>query len=160
MHSLIRKFDFVLGSGNAARAYVTVNNGELHELPLRWFSRRTGWALSPGYERNNVRFDRTLTSRCMSCHNAYPEQIPFVSGKFINVPEGISCERCHRAGALHVEERLAEFTPRDSIDLTIINQTHLSISRQIDVCQQSHTTGAATVLKEGRGDFDFRPGQT
>ncbi len=159
-HRLARRMDFVMGSGNAARTYFTESNGRLYELPLTWYTQIGRWDFSPGYSRQNGRFDRLIPERCMACHNSYPERVPFVEGKYADVPHGIGCERCHGPGALHIDERLANPEASGEVDATIVNPIHLDLDRQLDVCQQCHLNGAVTVFREGRQPFDFRPSES
>ena len=157
-HQLIRRMDYVVGSGNAARTYLTESNGRLYEMPLTWYNQVGKWDFSPGYEVFNKRFDRLAPDRCMSCHNSYPESTPWVDGKYTNVPEGISCERCHGPGSEHVDFRLAG-GGSNGPDRTIVNPAHLSPDLQMDVCQQCHLQTTVSVLRDGRGPFDFRPSE-
>ncbi len=156
-HRLVRRMDYVVGSGNAARTYLAESNGRLYELPLTWYTQAARWDFSPGYETQNKRFDRLIPDRCMACHNSYPETVSFVEGKYEEVPHGIGCERCHGPGALHVDERLASPEASDTVDYTIVNPIHLDLDRQLDVCQQCHLHGAVSVLRQGRAPFDYRP---
>ena len=158
-HSLVRKVDYVVGSGNVARTYLSESEGRLYEMPLTWYSQKAIWDLSPGYQISNKRFDRLVPDRCMSCHNSYPTSVPDVEGKYIEMPEGIGCERCHGPGSLHLAERLVSPDPSGDVDLTIVNPAHLSEDLQMDVCQQCHLNTTVSLLREGRGPFDFRPSQ-
>ena len=72
-HRLVRSMDYVVGSGSAARTYLSEENGRLYELPLTWYTQPVApgqgttvgpadaggghWALSPGYAESNGRFD-------------------------------------------------------------------------------------------------------
>lgn len=158
-HQLAREMQFVVGSGNAARTYLTENNGRLYELPLTWYTQKETWDFSPGYDAFNSRFSRLVPDRCMACHNNVPGSVPFAQGKYETVPHGIGCERCHGPGERHVEARLANPEPADSIDRTIVNPKHLPLDRRLDVCQQCHLNGAVSLLREGRDPFGFRPSQ-
>ena len=157
-HRLIRRMDFVVGSGTAARTYMTEVDGRLYQMPLTWYTQNERWDFSPGYEVGNKRFDRAIPDRCMACHNAYPQSVPFVEGKYTEVPNGIGCERCHGPGSLHADERLIDEQAPDSIDYTIVNPVDLDLERQLDVCQQCHLQTTVSLLRDGRGPFDFRPG--
>jgi Flp pilus assembly protein TadD len=158
-HSLVRTMDYVVGSGNAARTYLTAINGRLFELPLTWYTTGTGgrWDFSPGYRESNGRFDRSIPDRCMACHNGYSEPVPFVEGAFASLASGIGCERCHGPGDLHVDARLASEEAPDSVDYTIVNPRWLSFERRMDVCQQCHLSGAVSVQREGEEAFGYRP---
>ena len=159
IHRLRREMEFVMGSGSAARTYLTEENGRYYELPLTWYTQTDRWAFSPGYQHVNTRFDRLIPDRCMTCHNSYPEPVPFVEGKYKEVPDGIGCERCHGPGSIHVNARLASPEPAADVDTTIVNPAHLSLDRRLDVCQQCHLHTTVSVLREGRSAFDFRPAQ-
>lgn len=156
-HRLLRRMDFVVGSGTAARTYVTESNGRLFQMPLTWYTQTEKWGFSPGFEEGRQRFDRAIVDRCMACHNSYPESVPFAEAKYVSVPEGISCERCHGPGSLHAEERLIESQAPDSIDYTIVNPANLDLDRQLDVCQQCHLQTTVSMLREGVRAFDYRP---
>ena len=157
-HRLVREMKYVVGSGSAARTYLSESNGRLYQLPLTWYTQASKWDLSPGYAADNARFSRTVPDRCLACHDAYPRAAAFTNGKFDHVPEGIGCERCHGPGALHAEARLAE-AEVDGPDYTIVNPRHLSLERRLDVCQQCHLQGTVMLLREGESAFGFRPGQ-
>ena len=159
IHHLVREASVVVGSGTAARTYLTEHNHYYYEMPLTFYTQKRRWDFSPGYAEVNGRFNRLIPQRCIACHNGYPEAVPFVEGKYLTMPGGIGCERCHGPGALHVEERLAEPEPPDSIDWTILNPAHLPLDRRLDVCQQCHLHGTVSILREGREAFDFRPGE-
>ena len=85
-HRLKRSMDYVVGSGSAARTYLTEEGGRFYELPLTWYTQAnsgTGrWDFSPGYAEANGRFDRTIPPRCMACHNGTSEPVPFADGMF------------------------------------------------------------------------------
>lgn len=158
LHELRRRIDYVMGSGNVARTYFTEENGRLFQLPLTWY-REGGWDFSPGYELNNARFGRLMPDRCLACHGSYPEPIPFLEGKYADLPPGIGCERCHGPGALHVRER-SEGPPADgTYDNTIVSPRHLPFERRLDVCEQCHVHTAVNVLREGRNAFSYVPSQ-
>lgn len=174
-HELVRTMDYVVGSGSAARTYLTEANGRLYELPLTWYTQaRTDpeqgttvgaadegghWGFSPGYAEANGRFSRTIPERCMACHNGTSEAVPFVEGKYAGLADGIGCEQCHGPGELHVQARLENPEPTDSVDVTIVNPAHLSLDLQLDVCQQCHLNGAVSVLREGETATSYRPGR-
>ena len=157
-HSQIREMQYVMGSGISARSYFLLNNGWFYELPISWYTQKDKWDFSPGYRVANKRFDRKIVARCVNCHNAYPTEVPFTEGKYEDLPLGISCERCHGPGELHIEERLA-LPEADSIDYSIINPAHLTLERRLDVCQQCHLNSTVSNLREGRTPYDFRPSQ-
>ncbi|MGH2574951.1 MAG: tetratricopeptide repeat protein, partial [Ignavibacteria bacterium] len=164
-HELARKVDYIIGSGNNTRSYITAENGFLYEMPVTWYTEKKKWDLSPGYHKINMRFSRAISQECLNCHNSYAEHIEYTDNLFkSNIPLGIGCERCHGPGELHVKfqtERAMEKKDKSiskEIDRTIMNQKHLEPNLQMDVCFQCHLQGNIHVFKEGRKQTDFRPG--
>lgn len=155
--------DYVLGSGHKGRSYVMDSGGHLWLMPVAWYSRPRTWSLSPGFEHFNRRFSRPIVTRCWACHNGYARHVPYSDSKYEPpLPEGITCERCHGPGALHVAERQNDPPNRTPTgkDLTIVNPAHLSPELQQDVCLQCHlATEVAVVMRGGASAFDFQPGQ-
>lgn len=159
IHSLVREMIYIVGSGNAARTYMTVVNELFYQMPLTFYTQKKKWAMSPGYDASNARFDREIPDRCMACHNSYPEAVPKLPGAYKSMPEGIGCERCHGPGDLHVKER-TETEEVEGIDYTIVNSKHLNLDKRLDVCQQCHLHGAVSFLQEGETANGFRPSLT
>ena len=174
-HRLVRPMDYVVGSGSAARTYLSEENGRLYELPLTWYTQPVApgqgttvgpadnvaghWALSPGYAESNGRFDRRIPERCMACHNGTSPAVPFADGKYAALADGIGCEQCHGPGSVHTEARTANPEAPDSMDATIVNPKWLSTDLQLDVCQQCHLNGEVSVLREGETATSYRPGR-
>ena len=158
-HRLSRRMDWVVGSGTSARTYLSEKDGWFYELPITWYTQKGRWDFSPGYRGANKRFDRKIVDRCVSCHNSYPESVDQTNGKYVDMPAGIGCERCHGPGSIHVAERLASPLSAGEIDLSIVNPAHLRLDARLDVCQQCHLNTSVSLLREGRTPFDFRPSQ-
>ena len=160
-HELRRKVDYVVGSGNNNRTYLTSEHGYINEMPVTWYSEKAIWDLSPGYNRSNVRFNRPVVAECMHCHNSYNAFEEFSVNRYTGtIAEGISCERCHGPGQLHVDKHMSttDEVNSASIDQTIVNPAHLSPDLQMDVCRQCHLQGEISVFKTGKSSSDFRPG--
>ena len=150
---------WVVGSGNATRSYLMEVNGIVTEMPLTWYVERKKWDLSPSYEQTNQRFSRPIVEECMTCHNGLPEHTSFTQAHYTEVPEGITCERCHGPGSAHVDARLSDMEPGDGeVDATIVNSAHLSRDLQLSVCQQCHLTGIP-VFASGEDATTYRPGE-
>lgn len=154
------KVDYIIGSGQHTNSHLMNINGYVYQLPLTWYAQKKQWGLPPGFEDgHNVRFSREIGLECMSCHNAMPTFDEQSQNKFINIPDGIDCERCHGAGELHVREKVAGnfVDTATQIDYTIVNPRKLSWEKQTDICQRCHLQGNA-VLKDGKTFRDFKPG--
>ncbi len=159
MHEQVHPAAWVVGSGNATRSYLMNVNGHITQMPLTWYVERARWDLSPGYEQKNLRFGRAISLECMTCHNGLPAHSPFTQSHYTEVPEGITCERCHGPGSAHVDARLADLGPSEGEpDPTIVNTAHLDRAVQLAVCQQCHLTGFS-VFKPGHDATTYRPGQ-
>ena len=175
LNRLVRSMDYVVGSGSAARTYLTDEGGVLRQLPLTWYTQSksdpeqgttvgdagtegTGhWAFSPGYDVSNGRFDRAVPPSCMSCHNGTSPAVPFVEGAYEDLAMGIGCEQCHGPGDLHVEARTIDPEAPDSVDYTIVNPKHLELDLRLDVCQQCHLNGTVSVVRDGETADSYRP---
>jgi hypothetical protein len=156
----VERVDYIIGSGQHTNSHLTNINGYLFQMPMTWYAQKGKWDLPPGFENGrNVRFSRGIEVECMSCHNAMPTVEEGSVNKFVSIPDGIDCERCHGPGALHVQEKLKGIIvdTATQIDYTIVNPKKLPWELQIDVCQRCHLQGNA-VLKEGKKFTDFRPG--
>jgi Flp pilus assembly protein TadD len=154
------KVDYIIGSGQHTNSHLMNVNGYIYQLPLTWYAQLQKWDLPPGFENgNNSRFSRTIEFECMSCHNAFPSVTDFTANKFVNIPNGIDCERCHGPGEVHLKEKIAGHLvdTANEVDYTIVNPKKLSWERQIDVCQRCHLQGNS-ILKEGKTFKDFKPG--
>jgi len=164
--------DFVMGSGNHARAYLhRTARGTLEELPLGWYAEKGGyWAMNPGYDRpDQPGSRREITYDCMFCHNGYPQippandvlgAAPVFSG---TLPEGIDCQRCHGPGSRHVQAAQTGAKPAD-LRAAIVNPARLSPDRQMDVCLQCHLETTSfqfphSIVRYTRGAFSYRPGE-
>ncbi|MBP6532004.1 MAG: tetratricopeptide repeat protein [Bacteroidia bacterium] len=154
------KITYIVGSGQHTNSHMINVNGYIHQAPATFYTQSGKWDLPPGYENGfNNRFSRLIELECMSCHNAYPEMVLGSANKYLNVPSGIDCERCHGPGKVHQDEMLAGRTidVKNEIDYSIVNPAKLEINRQMDVCQRCHVQGNAVLMK-GKSFFDFKPG--
>ncbi len=154
------KISYIVGSGQHTNSHMINVNGYIHQAPATFYTQSGKWDLPPGYENGfNNRFSRLIELECMSCHNAYPEMVLGSANKYVNVPSGIDCERCHGPGNVHQIEMLAGRTidVKNEIDFSIVNPAKLDINRQMDVCQRCHVQGNAVLMK-GKSFFDFKPG--
>ncbi|MCC6582024.1 MAG: pilus assembly protein TadD, partial [Phycisphaeraceae bacterium] len=160
VHKRVETVDYIIGSGQHTNSHIFNTNGYLHQMPMTFYTQDGKWDLPPGFENGfNTRFSRKIGLECMSCHNSLPGFVPGSENKFTEVPNGISCERCHGPGEIHVKEKTAGILIDTSkyIDYSIVNPAKLSVDLQFDVCQRCHLQGNS-VLKEGKSFLDFRPG--
>jgi len=160
VHNRVERISYVVGSGQHTNSHLISIGGYLYQMPVTYYTQKGYWDLPPGFERgNNARFGRAILSECISCHNAYPEQIQGSEHKYARIPSGIDCERCHGPGRLHVEGiRSGSLVDTSSgPDYRIVNPRRLPVSLQMSICQRCHLQGNA-VLKPGKDFSSFRPG--
>lgn len=160
IHQRIEKVDYIIGSGHHTNSHLINTNGYIHQAPITYYTQEKKWDLAPGFEDGaNNRFSRMIAQECLTCHNHLPKPFPGASNKFLDMPLGIECERCHGPGEIHVREKLAGKIVDTSqyTDYTIVNPANLSVERQMDLCQRCHLQGVA-VLNAGKSFYDFRPG--
>jgi tetratricopeptide (TPR) repeat protein len=160
VYKRLETVNFIIGSGQHTNSHMQSVNGYFNQMPMTFYTQQGKWDLPPGFENgHNTRFSRKIGLECMSCHNSYPEFVEGSENKYKSVPEGITCERCHGPGSIHVEERQtgSKVDTSKYIDYTIVNPAKLSIDAQFDICQRCHLQGNA-IVKEGRSFYDFKPG--
>jgi len=145
INTMEKPIAFAIGSGNHAITYVSrTAQGRLLELPVSWYARLDGYAMSPGYDRSDhFDFRREISASCLFCHSAGPE------------PAAIDCRRCHGP----VEAHLAR--PQTG---TILNPARITPQRQLEICLQCHLETASqgitdSLRRPGRAVFSFRPGE-
>ncbi len=159
--SVEARLEYLVGSGRHSRTYLTIFDGFLTESPLTWYASTGSWKMSPGYDHEQHQgFERPVDAGCLICHCGGIEE---VDGAFHRLAVGemaIGCERCHGAGAAHVEFHRA----RPPVELVhsakdpIIHPLKLSRDQQDALCAQCHLRGDATVLRSGKTAADFQPG--
>lgn len=159
-HKRIERISYIVGSGQHTNSHMIESNGYVYQAPLTWYSQEGKWDLPPGFENgHNSRFTRSIELECMTCHNAMPEFESGSDNRFMKIPDGIDCERCHGPASIHIaeKERGGHESLIDGIDYSIVNPGKLPIDLQFDLCQRCHLQGTAVTV-EGKTFMDFRPG--
>jgi tetratricopeptide (TPR) repeat protein len=145
VNPLEKPIDFTIGSGNHAITFVSrTAQRRLLELPVSWYRKTDGYAMSPGYDRaDHFDFRREISASCLFCHSAGTEPAP------------IDCARCHGSTAAHLAR------PGRG---NILNPAKLAAPRRMEVCLQCHLETASqgitdSLRRPGRPVFSFRPGE-
>jgi hypothetical protein len=146
--------DFFIGSSAAGRSYLFSRERYLFELPVTWYSRKGIWDASPGYEHDaEIRLNRAVEPSCLQCHASQVRPIFGTQNRYGELPfleNGISCERCHGPGSLHV---------RDPAKVQMVDPSRLDPQRRDAVCAQCHLTGEARIQRSGRKIAEFQAGE-
>src|SRR5208282_1692476 len=101
-----RELLYFLGSGVKGRAYLFSVQGFLFETPINWYSQEHRWNMTPAYtEAREIPMNLPSYVDCLNCHTSGMQApLPGTDSKFGGRPflhAGITCERCHGAGAGH-----------------------------------------------------------
>ena len=151
---------FALGSGIRGRSYLIERGGVLLQSPISWYSTKGLWDLSPTYRpESHPRFERRIRDQCVACHAGRVAVASELEEQYAPEPFlelAVGCERCHGPGAAHVAYREAKIAG-DAPD-PIVQPARLDAARRESVCNQCHLHGTIDVLRYGRVQFDFRPG--
>ncbi|HEV7992032.1 MAG TPA: multiheme c-type cytochrome [Gemmatimonadaceae bacterium] len=146
----------VVGSGRKGQTYLYAHGDRLFELPVSYWTSLGKWINSPGYLDGSVNFGRPATPRCLECHSTWfqTRADSQLSNRYDTTTAilGITCEKCHGAGAAHVAR---ERSPLRVLGPAILNPARLSRARQIDGCAQCH--GGAGQLEDAA--FSYLPSQ-
>ncbi len=160
VHKRMERIDYIIGSGHHTNSHMIKRNGYLFQAPITYYTQEGKWDLAPGFEKGaNSRFNRIIATECLTCHNHFPKHVNASENKYLEMPRGIECERCHGPGSIHVKEKLKGILVDTSkyADYSITNPRHLPRDLQMDLCQRCHLQGVA-VLNDGKSFFDFKPG--
>ena len=128
---------YAVGSGTRGVSFLLERDGRLYQSPISWYSQERRWAPSPGYEHDNLHFNRPIEPNCLFCHTNRVEPVAGSANRYrepIFRGHTIGCERCHGPGELHA--RQAGLV--DGRDPTIVNPRHLEPALRVDVCVQCH----------------------
>jgi hypothetical protein len=151
------KMDIVIGSGRKGQTYLYWRGDHLFELPVSYWTSLDRWVNSPGYVDGTADFGRAITPRCMECHATFIQDLGgsakagFHYSKEQLAP-GISCERCHGAGADHVRMRSAT---GGAVAAAKMAPVGFERDRQVEICAQCHG-GIGQNLTPA---FSFKPGE-
>ena len=154
---------YLVGSGRFSRTYLVEIDGFLVESPVTWYASRKAWDMSPGYDHSrHDSFRRRANQGCLLCHAGLVTAAEPHGFTFPHKELAIGCERCHGPGSAHVKRHQGntahDASSNGTLDLTIVNPTHLTRDLAEAICQQCHLQGDVKVLVRGRRPGDFRPG--
>ena len=139
VNELERSITLAIGSGNHAITYVhRSRQGRLFELPVSWYAKLNGYAMSPGYDRSD-HFDarREISDACLFCHSNGRQPAP------------IDCGRCHGDTTAHLAKP---------------GRGNILKAASVDTCLQCHLETSSnrfpdSLRRSGRDVFSYRPGE-
>ncbi|MSR57933.1 MAG: tetratricopeptide repeat protein [Planctomycetaceae bacterium] len=151
------RIDLVLGAGTADDVYLAWHDdGRMYELPIAWLWPLETWGASHFcHEWGEGDFSRTLTVRCLECHNTWIEYLPGTTNQYRRDGAilGVTCERCHGPGREHVAYHQSH--PEADSAYAIVQPAGLDRERLIEVCTQCHSNAIA----HRRPPFTYQPGE-
>lgn len=146
-----RRLDYFIGAGVVGRSYVSDIDGFLFQSPVAYYSSTAQWDLSPGFEGpDRLAMTRPIEPACLACHAS---GLRIVAGtvngyqKPVFVESGVSCERCHGAGEVHVARMKTKTNHQGS---GIVNPAKLNFAERDSICAQCHLTGEMRIAKSGK----------
>ncbi len=146
-----QQLHYFIGSNAAGRSYLFSIERFLFEAPVTFYSQAKRWDASPGYEADReMRMNRPIDANCLFCHASQSQPIFGTQNRFAEPPfkgDGVSCERCHGPGSLHVEGKAK-----------LVNPAKLDPARRDSICAQCHLSGEARVELPNKRLSQFRPG--
>lgn len=147
-----RQLHYFIGSNAAGRSFLLALDRFLFQAPVTWYAQANKWDASPGYEADReLRLNRPIDANCLYCHTSQAQPIFGTLNRYAEPPfkqAGISCERCHGPGSLHIAGKAK-----------MVNPASLEAARRDSVCAQCHLSGAARVELPRRRLAFYRPGE-
>ncbi len=146
---------YAVGSGVNGVTFLVRDGAYFFQSPLSFYSATNRWALSPGYEKVDLGFDRSVPEECINCHAGRASPVRNRPGAYADPPFSelaIGCENCHGPGEAH----LKSLGRRKG---TIVNPAKLAPRLAEDICLNCHQGGDARILQPGKTFLDFSPGQ-
>jgi tetratricopeptide (TPR) repeat protein len=174
-----RKLLYFIGSGHRGRTFLFADDGFVFESPINFYAQKGidakgVWDMAPAFENTReMPLNLPAASSCLACHTS-GSQAPIAGtdnkyGTPLFAHAGITCERCHGAGAGHVNQMGATHMNTSggakpagaaaaATGAAIVNPAKLSPGRRDAVCMQCHLEGNAAIEQSGRHLLQFQSG--
>ncbi|HEY6987568.1 MAG TPA: multiheme c-type cytochrome [Bryobacteraceae bacterium] len=146
-----QKIDFVMGTGENGWSFLVRRGESLVEAPLSFYAKPKKWDLSPGFEAEDVGFNRPIQEACIACHSGRANSVRGRNGVYGSPTFhelAVGCENCHGPGGDHMKGNRH----------AIVNPGALEPRLAEDICMNCHQAGNARILQPGKTYSDFRPG--
>lgn len=146
-----RPLNYFVGSGSAARSYITNVDGFLYEAPVAYFRSLASWRSAPGIAQLDYPYlTRPILPGCLQCHASGIRRIAGTQNAYASPPfseGGVACERCHGPGSDHI-----------SSGKPMVNPAKLAPAARDSICEQCHLSGEIRVPKVGKDEPVLNPG--
>lgn len=148
-----RELLYYIGSGRRGLTYLFADDGFVFESPINWYGDRHVWDITPAYQNDpEMPLNLPALTSCLHCHVSGMRPPVDGSENRYAMPllthAGVSCERCHGPGDVHIRGG------------AIVNPAKLSPDRRDAICMQCHMEGRVSVERPGKHVYDFRPGDS
>jgi tetratricopeptide (TPR) repeat protein len=160
-----RKLLYFIGSGHRGKTFLFAEDNFMFESPINFYSQAPNgvWDMAPAYQNaREMPLNLPAASSCLTCHTSNAQApIAGTENKYdspLFAHAGITCERCHGAGAAHARQMQSQSSGPAKKDVSIVNPDKLSPARRDAVCMQCHLEGNAAVEQPGRHLYQFQPG--
>jgi Flp pilus assembly protein TadD len=142
---------YYVGSKSRGRTFLFEIDGFLYQAPINYYTAKNGWEMSPGYSHlREMELNHPVDSTCLFCHASVQPAVKgtvnrFAAASFLQ--DGVGCERCHGPGSDHIRGLGG-----------MINPGKLTGERRDSICAQCHLEGEARIVRAGRSQAHYRPG--
>jgi hypothetical protein len=162
-----RQLLYFIGSGHRGKTFLFADDNFLFESPINFYSQKPPdgtWDMAPAYQHaREMPLNLPAMASCLSCHTSNA-QVPIAGteNKYdapLFAHAGITCERCHGAGAAHVAQMQSSSPSAAGKNLAIVNPDKLAPARRDAVCMQCHLEGNAAIEQPGKHLYQFQPGE-
>ncbi len=146
---------YFLGSGKRGRTYLFEQEGYWFEVPINWYARTQMWDMTPNFlSAREMPLTLPVDPGCLHCHMSdVAQSLPDARNHYAGEPfasAGITCAACHGDPAAHLASR-------GKVHMLDIDK--LEPVRRDSVCLNCHLEGQAAVIREGKHQAEFRPGE-
>lgn len=146
--------ELIIGSGKLAQTYLTWYRDDLFQLPITHLTAGNRWMNSPGYTDGFGIFARPILNVCLDCHTTgytlEPDVVVHNRFKSRHVIPGVTCERCHGSGRLHVDHHRAH--PDDRTARHILDPRQLATADANALCSQCHADQSGEKKSKHKSD--------
>ena len=145
---------YYVGSGLRGRTYLFEREGYWFEAPINWYGKKRVWDMAPNFlSAREMPLTLRVDPGCLHCHaSEVAESLPDARNHYTGEPfgaGGIRCASCHGDGAAHV----ASGGKVKMMDLDALEPV-----RRDSICLNCHLEGEAAVIRAGKREDEFRPG--